>query len=316
MKTLTNGIITIGVNDHGAELCSLMCKGREYLWGAYPEYWKRHSPVLFPIVGSLWNGEFRSKGKTYKMSQHGFARDMDFTLLSVSDDEIWYELRSTDETLQKYPYEFILRIGYKLHGSSVDVCWEVENPSDEEIAFQIGAHPAFYWPLLSNEVISQGVEAMEKVLAEDRQRGFFSFNLMNRKLADFVSPAFPFVHSQTIKEQGCVSEADICAYDVRNGALRIFPKLFDRDALILDERQTDIVTLLDIDRKPYLSVAFSAPVVGLWSPPHKNAPFVCIEPWYGRADEVGYNGTFEERKHMNHLAPHSTFKAKYEITIH
>lgn len=316
MKTLTNGIITIGVNEHGAELCSLKCDGREYLWGAYPEYWKRHSPVLFPIVGSVWDGEFRSKGKTFKMGQHGFARDMDFALLSVSEDEIWYELRSSEETLQKYPYEFILRIGYKLHDSTVDVCWEVENPSDEEIAFQIGAHPAFYWPMLSNEVINQGVEAMEKALAENNLRGFFKFNLKNKKLAELVSPDFPLVESQTIQDKGCVSNSMVNDYVLRNGVLPITSQLFDHDALILAESQTDIVTLLDNDSNPYLSVTFKSPLVGLWSPPMKNAPFVCIEPWYGRTDEVGYKGTFEDRKHMNHLAPHSTFKAKYEITIH
>ncbi len=316
MKTLTNGIITIGVNEHGAELCSLKCDGREYLWGAYPEYWKRHSPVLFPIVGSVWDGEFRSKGKTFKMGQHGFARDMDFALLSVSEDEIWYELRSSEETLQKYPYEFILCIGYKLHDSTVDVCWEVENPSDEEIAFQIGAHPAFYWPMLSNEVINQGVEAMENALAENNLRGFFKFNLKNKKLAELVSPDFPLVESQTIQEKGCVSNSMVNDYVLRNGVLPITSQLFDHDALILAESQTDIVTLLDNDSNPYLSVTFKSPLVGLWSPPMKNAPFVCIEPWYGRTDEVGYKGTFEDRKHMNHLAPHSTFKAKYEITIH
>ena len=292
MKTLTNGIITIGVNEHGAELCSLKCDGREYLWGAYPEYWKRHSPVLFPIVGSVWDGEFRSKGKTFKMGQHGFARDMDFALLSVSEDEIWYELRSSEETLQKYPYEFILRIGYKLHDSTVDVCWEVENPSDEEIAFQIGAHPAFYWPMLSNEVINQGVEAMENVLAENNLRVFFKFNLKNKKLSELVSPDFPLVDSQTIQEKGCVSNSMVNDYVLRNGVLPITSQLFDHDALILAESQTDIVTLLDNDSNPYLSVTFKSPLVGLWSPPMKNAPFVCIEPWYGRTEEVGYKGTF------------------------
>ena len=95
------------------------------------------------------------------------TRDMDFTLLSLSDDEIWYELRSSAETRTRYPYDFILRIGYKLHGHTVDVCWEVENPSDEVLPFQIGAHPAFYWPMLSDEAINEGVGAMERELSAE-----------------------------------------------------------------------------------------------------------------------------------------------------
>ena len=79
--------------------------GVEYLWQADPEYWKRHSPVLFPIVGSLWEGVYRYEGKEYRMGQHGFARDMDFSLLRKSGDEVWYRLVSDEGTLEKYPFE-------------------------------------------------------------------------------------------------------------------------------------------------------------------------------------------------------------------
>ena len=72
MEKISNQKLEIGVKEHGAELCSIIRKrdGREYMWQASPEYWKRHSPVLFPIVGSLWNKEMRQDGKTYTMGQH------------------------------------------------------------------------------------------------------------------------------------------------------------------------------------------------------------------------------------------------------
>ena len=88
MKTISNSILDISVEEHGAELSSIRCNGREYLWGAYPEFWKRHSPVLFPIVGSVWNGMYTSHGETFKMGQHGFARDMDFKLIKEEEDKI------------------------------------------------------------------------------------------------------------------------------------------------------------------------------------------------------------------------------------
>ena len=106
MKTISNEQLTIQVSPHGAELCSIFANGKEYLWQADPAFWKRHSPVLFPIVGSVWENEYRNEGITYTLSQHGFARDMEFTLVSEKEDEVRYQLMSNEETLKKYPFPF------------------------------------------------------------------------------------------------------------------------------------------------------------------------------------------------------------------
>ena len=121
MKTLSNGKLTIQVSEHGAELSSLKANDKEYLWQADPAFWKRHSPVLFPIVGGVWENVYRVDGKEYPLGQHGFARDMDFTLVAESDDKVLYELNYTEETLAKYPYKFKLYIGYALEGDKVRV---------------------------------------------------------------------------------------------------------------------------------------------------------------------------------------------------
>ena len=113
---------------------------------ADPAYWGRHSPVLFPIVGSVWNKIYRVNGKEYELGQHGFARDMDFTLVEATETEVRYRLVSAEETLQKYPWPFVLEIAYRLHDNKVDVIWEVSNPGEDDMYFQIGAHPAFYFP--------------------------------------------------------------------------------------------------------------------------------------------------------------------------
>ena len=80
MKELSNDKISIQIADHGAELISICANETEYLWQADPQFWGRHSPVLFPIVGRVWNNTYRHEGKTYSLGQHGFARDMDFQL--------------------------------------------------------------------------------------------------------------------------------------------------------------------------------------------------------------------------------------------
>ena len=99
-KTVSNNSLTIQVSPHGAELSSIVANatGKEYLWQADPTFWKRHSPVLFPIVGSLWNNEYRHNGKTYKLSQHGFARDQEFKLIKETDTELRFQLQENEDT--------------------------------------------------------------------------------------------------------------------------------------------------------------------------------------------------------------------------
>lgn len=304
MITLKNKELSISVKEHGAELCSIKSADREYLWQAYPEFWKRHSPVLFPIVGSVWNGEYRSNGQTYKLGQHGIARDMDFTLVSSSENEVYFELESSEETLRKYPYPFKLTIGYRLEGKMIDVIWKVENPSDNEMFFQIGAHPAFHWPLLSGAAIESGVESMNEELKKDSNRGYF-----------LLEPNVKEIDCTVITSGGCVDTNIEKKLATEAGYLHLNTDSFNQDALILENSQVNAVTLCDESRNPYLKLTFDAPLVGLWSPPGKNAPFVCIEPWYGRTDRVGYTGEYEDKDWIMKLEGKGTFETKYQIEI-
>lgn len=293
MKTLTNGFISISVSENGAELTSIKSQDKEYLWQADPVYWKRHSPVLFPIVGSVWNGEYRVEGKVYSLGQHGFARDMQFKLLAENEDSIYYYLDSNEETHKKYPYDFRLIVGYRIYGNNIDVIWKVINPSDESIYFQIGAHPAFYWPKSDKETLETTTE-----------RGFFKFDT-NKTLVKSV-----------IKAKGCIdpesSEEVLLAED---GTLKLATSTFDHDALVFEHDQVHSVAILDVEKNPYLTVKFAAPLVGLWSPPGKNAPFVCIEPWYGRCDRVNYNGEYKDKDWTQKLEAKQEFNSVYTITI-
>ena len=303
MDSIKNEALTIKVKKHGAELASIVCDGREYLWQADEAFWKRHSPVLFPLVGAVWGGKFRSHGEEFAMGQHGFARDMDFTLIHETANELRYALCSTEETLKRYPYPFRLEIGYRLEGRSVRVMWHVENPGQEVMAFQIGAHPAFYWPMLTNEEIEGGVAAMEAPLAGSHHRGYFQLDGGGRTMPVSV-----------ITEGGCVgNEAQVTIDD--EGYLPLDVHTFDHDALIFENSLVKRVALCGEDRKPYLTLEFTSPLVGLWSPPHKRAPFVCIEPWYGRTDPAHYTGSYEEKPWMNFLKPGEVFDVDYRIIL-
>lgn len=288
MKTISNPQLSIQVSAHGAELCSIIANGTEYLWQADPAYWKRHSPVLFPIVGSVWENEYRHEGVRYPLTQHGFARDREFELILERSDEVRYRLVSDEETLKSYPFPFCLEIGYRIQRSEIEVLWEVRNTGEKEMHFQIGAHPAFYYPDFN---------------AATDERGYFGFDKKEGLNAIFIS------------EKGCVDPNTQNPLIPINGLWPLHIHRFERDALILENSQVKRVTLYDKGRRPYLSLLFDAPVVGLWSPPKKNAPFVCIEPWYGRCDRAHYTGEFKDKEWMQHLAPGETFRGGYTIVI-
>ena len=286
---LKNDAIVLLIDSHGAELKSLkkLDAGTEYMWCGDGKYWGRTSPVLFPFVGGPKNKEYKAKGKTYPMSQHGFARDMEFTLLSRTEDEIWFVLNSNEETLEKYPYEFTLKLGYRISGSQTEVLWQVENPGKEVLPFSIGGHPAFNCP------IEEGTKQSEY---------FVDFGDVDE------------IVSSRIGENGLVTGC-MDVYGLTDGKLALTENLFDHDALVIEDNQTKEAALCKKDGTPYLRVTMEAPLFGVWSPPGKNAPFVCIEPWYGRCDSEYFDGTLEEREWGNVVSPGEIWKASYVIEV-
>ncbi len=290
MHTLKNDVLTVEVSEHGAELHSIRKGATEYLWQADPKFWARHSPVLFPIVGSVWDKLYRVDGKVYELGQHGFARDMDFVKVEGNDTEVFYRLESNDETLKKYPWPFRLEIGYKLKGNAIEVIWRVYNPGTEEMYFQIGAHPAFYYPDYDPET---------------DERGYFSFDRSEG------------LECIRIMEKGCVDAVTKYPLAIpQDGLLPLRKDTFDViDTIMLQDSQIGRVTLHRNDGTPWLSLKFTAPVVGLWSPPTKNAPFICIEPWYGRCDRAGYTGDYRQKDWVNRLEPGKEFEGIYTIEI-
>lgn len=287
---LENDLLEVTINSFGAELSSITGKetGTQYLWDADEKFWKRSAPVLFPFVGSLKDKKYTVDGKDYPMGQHGFARDMEFSVVSETNDEAWFELRSNDDTLAKFPFEFVLKIGYKLDGNDIKVIWHVENPGDKELLFSIGGHPAFMCP------VTEDGKQSDYYLKFDADKAL-TYGLLSG--------------------DGLLDRDDyLLGVDI-NGYCAIDEHMFDKDALIIEHFQASKVSLCTPDKKPYLTVSFDAPLFGLWSPAGKGAPFVCIEPWYGRCDRTDFSGELKDREYGNVLAVGETFEKSYDITI-
>ncbi len=286
---LENEKLKVTIQHFGAELCSLIKKdtGVEYIWNGDERYWKRNAPVLFPIVGSLKNKEFLYNGQAYPMGQHGFARDTEFSLVSNTGTEAWFSLSSDESTVLKYPFAFTLEIGYVLTGTTLKVIWKVINEDEKKMYFSIGGHPAFMCPLNG----------------EGKQTDYFiSFDTKK-----------DLTYSK-LSENGLVYKKDN-VLATENGMLSVSEHLFDEDALVIEGGQAHQVSLCRPEGNPYLTVTFDAPLFGLWSPAKKNAPFICIEPWYGRCDSEDFTGTLEEREYGQELEIGEDFEVSFEITV-
>lgn len=339
MKTLKNTALTLNISLHGAELTSIRDSfGREFLWQADPAFWKRHSPVLFPIVGSLWDKHFRVNGREYEMGQHGFARDMDFRLVSEREDEMWFELKSSPETLAKYPYKFTLRIGYRLEANKIHVMWEVSGDDSQTMWFQIGAHPAFYLPrfvyggsaacasdssrhsdpesgapnLAASSASGSGA-AGSGADSDFGRAGRGCFRLYGRG-AEGVVPLESFRYIK-VSEKQCTDISDVQELNTPGGVMSLDDHTFDIGAYIIGDSQVCRVDLVSTTGLRCVSLEFDTPLVGLWAPSAKDVPFVCIEPWYGRCDRVGFTGEFSERDCVNSLSPGQVFRASYTIIV-
>ncbi len=286
---IKNEQLSVEISTFGAELQKIvnLKNGENILWNGDSTFWGRRAPVLFPFVGALKNKEYHYQGRTYEMGQHGFARDMEFTLVEKDESSAEYELVSNAETKQKYPFDFCFRIGYELVQNRIKVKWKVENRDTQKMYFSIGAHPAFCVP------------------AKQRNECYLKFDA--KKVLD-----------NTGLENGLAKTKNTLngKIDLLDGYLKITPELFKQDALIFENEQVKEVSLCMPDKKEYVTVKFDAPLVGVWSPYKENCPFVCIEPWFGRCDAVDFEGNLEDRKWQQVLEVGEQFEKEYQIVIH
>lgn len=286
---IENENIKLKVDSCGAEMKSLVKKetDTEYLWNGDPAYWQRTSPILFPLVGRLFHNIYRAKGNTYTMPQHGFARDMEFTLLEKKDHVIWFSLKDTEETRKSYPYTFELQIGYLLQGANIKVMWKVRNEQEEILPFAIGGHPAFLCPALRPDC---------------KEAYYLKFDCDKLRATKLQGP---YVLRETYEE-----------VPLDNGMLLIDDKaIFANDTLMVEHDQAHEISICDAQKKELVTLRTQAPLFAVWSPEGKRAPFICIEPWYGRCDSLDYAGDITQREWENLLEKGQEFNAEYEICI-
>ena len=268
MVNLKNEQLSIIVSEKGAELQSIKdANGKESLWLGDPQYWNRRSPILFPLVCSVNNDTYRVDGKEYHLPRHGFARDTDFTLIYQSDRKVTFALESSEETKKVYPYDFMLSVSYVLDENKIGVIWHVHNTDTREIHFQIGGHPAFNVPDMKPGEYQQGRIRLDNTDPMDALHSYLD--------GSHEMDEVPFIEAE-------------------DGVMEFSNNTWRNDSIKIHKCQLHRAELLNKAYKAEVTVEFRTPVVAFWSPYGKQAPFVCIEPWYGIGDPRGFDGEFKD----------------------
>lgn len=286
---LENEFLCVEIAEMGAEVTRIYDKteDNEILWEGNPVYWKRHSPVLFPNVGKTYKNRVLINGTQYPTSQHGFARDNVFTCIEAANEKASFMFRSSEETKEVYPFDFELHINYKLNKKELTVEWQVKNCGDETMYFTIGGHPAF------------------RFAKPEETKADYVLKVPGKEKLEYVLIDISC---------GCANVDEVHTLQLNEETYPLSDELFAKDALVVDNGQIEEAWLCHKDGTPYVGVRSAGfPNYGIWSV--EGAPFVCLEPWMGRCDNVGFNAELSEKPNVNKVEAGEKFIKDYTIVV-
>lgn len=283
LKTIRSGELEATIASYGAELHSLKKDGYEYLWQA-GEAWTRHAPLLFPFICSPTGKTYNAGGREYKMNaNHGFARDMEFSLSESGEDFCEFVLEDNEATLSQYPYHFRLYVRYFFENGRLVTLCRVENTGDEKMYFYLGGHPAFNCPL------EEGMTFNDYYVEYEKQ--------------------------ELIEQQAGESLRTVLAYDNK---LPLTRELFDYDVIMKDMPQSECISLRSDKGGRYVTLYYpDSDCIAVWSPTgNDEARFVCLEPWTSvpvYCDDAEKD--IEKKPHAICLESGGRFEYGYDIEV-
>ncbi len=287
LYTLKNNILEVSVSDIGAELISAKRGDCEYVWVAEGEdFWQSRAPIPFPVCGRFFEGKYSCRGKTYELPCHGFLRSSKMELKEQTDNSLTFELRSSEETLAVYPFEFTVYVTHTLEGDKLTTSVKIINDGKEILPATMGAHPGFNVPL-------------------DGKGSFEDYYI------EFEEECSPDVVDMS---ERCLLTGKRYAYPLEKG--KIIPlshSLFDVDATFL-ARTASAATLKSAKTDRFVKIIYpDLPYFGIWHTPGTEAPFVCMEPWCGLPAYDGVCEDIETKHDMFRIEPGSSKTVSYSI---
>jgi galactose mutarotase-like enzyme len=291
---LKNEHLAATISSKGAELQSLVhTNGLQYMWNGDASFWGKHSPVLFPIVGTLQNDTYYYNDQAYKLSRHGFAREAVFSAKQVNNQEAVFTLKETEASLRVYPFEFTLRLRYRLVKNRLLCTYEVSNTGIKELLFSVGGHPAFALPLVKN------LHYEDYYLMFSKPEPLYRYKLDNGLTGN---------EKQAVRTQPCKPVTD-------HGAIKLplTHELFYEDALVLKHLENHYTTLASDKNDHGLHFDFTGfPYLGIWAA--KDAPFICIEPWCGITDNSDHNQQLKDKEGIIALKTGGNWQRTWSVT--
>ena len=286
---LENEQLRVKVSSLGAEMQSIrrVEDGTEYLWQGDAQFWARRASNLFPVCGRLWENQYVYRSKTYELGSHGFARGKEWEVVHQTANALTLQLLPDEDTLNAYPFRFVLEMTYALNEDSLSVTTIVRNQDDKDMIFSVGGHPGFNVPL------TEGL-------------GYEDYKLV------FDQPCQPL---QFICDENCFFLDKMTLFPLEeNQTLPLRHSLFDNDAIFLQNTCGGVTLCSDkSERSVHISYPDS-PYLGIWHTPRTEAPFVCLEPWVQSPSRAGEVANLEDKADMIRLAPEEVYRNTYTIT--
>lgn len=278
--TAENQKFTLGVKEMGAELTSLKSKetGYEFIWDGNTDIWYGQSPILFPIIGRLLDDKYRLNGNEYTMPKHGIVRKKPFRLISSTTDSLTFSQTNDNESIEMYPYEFEIQVKFQLTDTGLSVTHTIFNNNSDKMYFSFGAHPAF-----------------------------------NCKIGDYLE----FENNEELLTERIDHESILIdekfPVDIQNKSIYLTEDLFCNDALILSGYTSKSISLKSDSHNRVVKFNFDSPFLGIWAKP--NAPYVCIEPWWGVNDNYNKKQDISEKRGIMVLEANQSQSFNWNIEI-
>lgn len=275
-----NSKFTLAVKEMGAELSSLKSKetGIEYIWCGNTDIWYGQSPILFPIIGRLLDDKYNLNGEEYTMEKHGIVRKKPFTLVENTDDSLTFIQTEDEASLKSYPYKFELKVKFQLTDNGLKVTHTVKNTNDTVMYYSFGAHPGF------NCQIGDYLEFNNDTALETERIDHESI---------LIDEKFPVT--------------------MDGKKIELTKDLFVDDALILSTFNSDSISIKSNSHNRVVKFDFKSPFLGIWAKP--NAPYVCLEPWWGVNDSYHKVSDFSEKRGIMALEAQESKDFTWEATI-
>jgi len=220
------------------------------------------------------------------MKQHGFARDAEFAVIQQTDTHLHLQLKSNQETKSQYPFDFQLDVKYTISENRLQAENTITNMGEVTMPVSFGAHPGF--------AIQLPVDTCKIII--------------HRKGKE--NPTEEVLQRHLILDGLYTGETE--EVQVKNGEIQLSENYFQQDAIVFKNEDITGMSLVQNGELIARLDAETAPYWGIWKKP--DAPFVCIEPWWGIADHSQNEFDLLTKEGIHLLAKKEVHSIFYDIS--